>query len=262
MLTTIPLPAFNDNYIWMIIQDQTGRAVIVDPGESTPVLQAISEYRITLDAILITHHHADHTGGIADILQHHPAPVYAWEYASIDHSTHKACEGTKISLLDGELTLEVLTIPGHTLDHIAYYDPHHHQLFCGDTLFAGGCGRIFEGTPEQMFASLNKLLALPDDTRLYCAHEYTLSNLAFAKAVEPNNPQIIHRIQQAEQLRKNNQPTLPAHLQLERETNPFCRSHIPDVIQSASQEAQKTLNTPLAVFTTLREWKDHFSPPK
>lgn len=223
MLHVMPIPAFEDNYIWLIQNSLHRQAAVVDPGDATPVLHYCQQHDITLCAILITHHHGDHTGGIANLVKHYNTPVYGPAHENIPHCNHKVNPGDQI-VIDalGQLTFKVLGIPGHTSGHIAYYG--NHWLFCGDTLFAGGCGRLFEGTAKQMYQSLNKLKALPPATQVFCAHEYTQANLAFALTVEKDNLELQQRIEKIAKLRQQQQPTLPSTIDIELKTNPFLRA--------------------------------------
>ena len=216
----LPIPAFSDNYIWLLVQD--GKAWVVDPGDAAPVLQVLHKKNLQLAGILVTHHHADHSGGVIELLQHCPVPVYGPCNSPVSNLiSHALQDGDLIRL--GEVDFSVIAVPGHTLDHIAFYSASEKALFCGDTLFSAGCGRIFEGTYEQMYQSLSKLAALPDDTKVCCAHEYTLSNLRFAVAIEPSNPDVAGYQNHCEALRKENQPTLPSTVGLEKRINPFLR---------------------------------------
>lgn len=256
MLEIKPVPAFQDNYIWLIINPANGAAAIVDPGDATPVLDAVAENRLTPIAILATHHHGDHVGGVGRLLQYFTVPVYGPANENIPHRTYALREGDQVELPGLSTTFAILDVPGHTSGHIAYYGQG--CLFIGDTLFMAGCGRLFEGTAVQMHASLNKLMRLPDDTKVYCAHEYTLANLKFAQAVEPDNTDIRARSVQSHDLRKNNIPTVPGTLALEKKTNPFLRTGVDAVIRAAEKHAGRALNDSTEVFAAVRKWKDSF----
>ena len=219
MLHVTPIPAFRDNYIWALHDDKI--AVIVDPGEAAPVLNFLREKNLQLNTILITHHHNDHVGGNRDLLAKFPVPVYGPAAEKIDTLTLRLNENDVVNLLQLGLSFRVIQIPGHTAGHIAYVG--HGMVFCGDTLFACGCGRLFEGTAAQMHVSLSKLAALPGDTKVYCAHEYTLANIAFARAVEPDNAALLQREFDDREKRGNNIPTVPSTIQIELATNPFLR---------------------------------------
>lgn len=252
-----PIPAFQDNYIWWIQAPGNPEGYVVDPGDGQAVQQFLDDNAYQLKGILITHHHRDHTGGIQALTQPQSIPVYGPSHERINGITHPLSQGDTITLeLATPLTLKVLEVPGHTLGHIAYYSESY--LFPGDTLFLAGCGRLFEGTAEQMFHSLSQLKRLPPQTLIYCAHEYTLSNLAFAKAVEPTNDAIDNRIDKVKNLRASNQPSVPATLEEELKTNPFLRTDIQTVQEHCEQYAQTTLKTESAVFKQLRLWKDTF----
>lgn len=254
-LNIYAIPTLKDNYVWTIINESHRFALVVDPGEAAPVIDYLKEHRLVLQGILITHHHWDHTNGVSELIQHYPAPVFASARCHIPDITHHLEEHQSINL-DGFPLIQVIDIPGHTLDHIAYYAPG--ILFCGDTLFSAGCGRAFEGIPEQLYASLQKIVALPNDTKIYCAHEYTLNNLRFAQQVEPENLDIHQHMQTVMALRENNQPTLPSVLQLENAINPFLRCHIPSVIEHVQQYVGRDLQNAVDVFCELRYWKDRF----
>ena len=256
MINVLPVSAFRDNYIWLITTGDSDKAAVVDPGDAAPVLAALAEHKLTLSAMLITHHHADHVGGIRQLLEHGAVPVYGPAGEAIPARSHALSEGDSVVLDDLQLGFEVLAVPGHTAGHIAYYG--HGCLFIGDTLFMAGCGRLFEGTAPQMHASLQKLLALPDTTRVYCAHEYTLANLRFARAVEPDNAAISARISRSEALRRQDLPTVPATLAEEKQTNPFLRVEQAGVIAAAEKHAGHGLSGGAEVFAVLRGWKDGF----
>ncbi len=258
------IPAFEDNYIWFIHglpeKQAEKKIIIVDPGEAWPVLQSIEQNQYQPQAIFITHHHGDHTGGIREILSRFDIPVYGPAHEAITAISHKLDETQTVSLNSMGLSFKVLDVPGHTLGHIAYlYHGENNRdssLFIGDTLFAGGCGRIFEGTAEQMHHSLDKLLQLDDDTWVYCAHEYTQDNLVFAQRVEPENTELLQRIKDTRELRNAGKATVPSLLKLEKQTNPFLRFNCQSVIKAAEQFAGKQLSTPAEVFATVRYWKD------
>jgi hydroxyacylglutathione hydrolase len=253
-IQVVPLRAFKDNYVWTL---RRGRhAAVVDPGEARPVLEYLAAEGLALAAVLATHHHQDHVGGIAELVAAHPCPVFGPRGEPIATLTHPVGGGDAVSVPELGLSLEVLDIPGHTRAHIAYYGAN--MLFCGDTLFACGCGRVFEGTPQQLHASLEKLVALPDDTRVYCGHEYTLANIGFAKAVEPGNARLLEREQADAKLRERDLPTLPSTIGREKATNPFLRVREPAVVASASKYLGRRAGDPAGVFAALREWKNRF----
>lgn len=252
MLKIFPIPALKDNYIWCIVHPNTQQCLIVDPGVAEPVFKVLQEQQLHLAGILVTHHHWDHTGGIIDIINQFEVPVFGSARDNIKACNHPMTTGDIVDILD--LKLKVLEIPGHTHGHLAYYNDEF--VFTGDTLFTGGCGRVFEGTYEQMLHSLEKLTALPKETLVYCGHEYTESNLRFAQQVEPHNPALLARIASTAELRAKQLPTVPATLELELQTNPFLRTNHPDVINAAQKQAGRTLSNKVEVFTVLREWKN------
>ena len=252
----IPLPAFTDNYIWMLHDGH--HALVVDPGDAQPVLEALARFGVQLQAILVTHHHPDHTAGVAALRQATGAAVYGPQREAMPEPLTRLAQGQQASSLG--LHFQVIEVPGHTAGHIAYYCAAVNGaplLFCGDTLFSAGCGRLFEGTPAQMLASLDALAALPDETQICCAHEYTLSNLRFARAVEPANAALADYAAAAERLRATQQPTLPSSMRLERRINPFLRSREPDVIRSV-QGFDASAHDEVGIFAALREWKNQF----
>lgn len=252
MLNIKSIPAFNDNYIWLI-ENSDRRCAVVDPGDATPVLTYLKEHELSLEAILITHHHNDHIGGVAELVRQFPSVnVVGPANEPVPTLTHAVDAGDQIELFD-EIFF-VLGLEGHTSGHIGYVGDG--KLFCGDVLFSAGCGRVFEGTMEQMHNSLSKLAALPEETEVYCAHEYTTSNLAFALAVEPDNSQLQQYRDEVNRLRAQNKPTLPTTIRREKWINPFLRTDQPSVIRSVSNRTSQT--DPLAIFTALREWKNEF----
>lgn len=254
-IQVLPILAFKDNYIWCLINEETKHCIIVDPGEAKPILTQIKQLNLTLDAILITHHHWDHTNGIRSILRLHNVPVFGPMKEKIAGVSNPIDEGDKIELVNWP-TFEIIAIPGHTLGHIAYYG--NNFLFCGDTLFAAGCGRLFEGTAEQMLNSLDKLARLPDKIQIYCGHEYTLANLHFAQAVEPNNNYIKERLEKTRELRQKNLASVPSFLYEERLSNPFLRCENLEIKMCVEKRTGKKLLTPVEIFTYLRQWKNNF----
>ena len=258
MLEIIPLPALGDqnNYIWLLKNKASNHIAIVDPGEAGPLLKKIKAEGLTPIAILITHHHWDHVNGIADITAKYDIPVYTPKTESVSGGTHAVGEGDTIVLDELDLTFNILDVPGHTSGAVAYYSSN--MVFSGDTLFAAGCGRLFEGTPPQMHTSLSKFKTLADDTLIYCGHEYTLANLQFAATVEPENQAIQERLSEAQKLREKGQPTVPSTLGIEKQTNPFLRCEVDSVIDAAKQHSGKSLNKPQDVFAAVRKWKDDF----
>ena len=255
MIQATPIPAFNDNYLWLLAGAGSGRAAVVDPGDATPVLAALREAGAALGAIVVTHHHADHVGGIAELVERFPdVEIYAPVDDRIVGATRRVGEGDRVYVACLDCDFEVIEVPGHTSTHVAYYGDG--KLFCGDTVFACGCGRLFEGSPGQMHDSLGKVMALPDDTEIYCAHEYTLANIAFAKRVEPDNPALLRRERDARRLREQGRPTVPSLLALEKRTNPFLRFDEPAVIAAAERRAGRSLSGGAEVFSVVRRWKD------
>jgi hydroxyacylglutathione hydrolase len=256
MLNVLTVPAFSDNYLWIIHDGD--HAAVVDPGDAAPILDALKQHKLSLVAILLTHHHSDHVGGVPKLLQHYKVPVFAPRNDPIANVTQPLDEGDIVTIPELDLKLSVLEVPGHTLGHIAYVAAEQGWLFCGDTLFAGGCGRLFEGTPKQMLSSLDKLAALPNETKVYCAHEYTISNLRFALAAEPDNAALMERFSLEQAKREQDIPTVPSNIGLEKSTNPFMRAREPAIAKQLIAEGLATINDPVAVFAALREWKNNF----
>lgn len=250
----LPIPAFTDNYIWTIRDSSC--AVVVDPGDAAPVIDYLSAHGLTLAGILVTHHHADHIGGIDALLERWSVPVFGPDDPRIPQATHRVREGDRVRVPHFGMELAVLEVPGHTRSHVAYAGDG--LVFCGDTLFAAGCGRLFEGSAEQMFRSLSKLAALPGSTRVYCTHEYTLANISFAKAVEPANKALADFERVATTRREKNEPTVPTTIALELAINPFMRSDQPGVIAAASVRSGEPPKAPAEVLGIIREWKNSF----
>ena len=245
------IPAFKDNYIWLLTQGK--RAFVVDPGDAAPVRARLEADGLALEGILVTHHHADHQGGVAELTARWPAKVYAPGNESITGCTHPLSGGECIDVLGQNV--RVMAVPGHTRGHLAYYVEG--ALFCGDTLFGAGCGRLFEGTPEQMSASLASIAALPETTRIYCAHEYTAMNLRFAVAVEPKNAALQARVARVGELRAAGLPSVPSTLAEEKATNPFLRCQEPAGIAAALGQGAAGCE-PVAVFAAIRGWRNNF----
>ena len=258
MTTIIPIPAFADNYIWLLRDGRS--AVVVDPGDAAPVLTYLAREDLALTAILATHHHNDHVGGIPALRERYPVPVFGPARERIPARSHPLEEGDVFDVPGLPVTLRALDIPGHTAGHIALFGEVAGTpcVFCGDTLFAAGCGRLFEGTPGQMWTSLSALARLPDATGVYCGHEYTLANLRFASAVEPANAAIDVRLAREQAKRERGVPTLPSTIALEHATNPFLRAREATVRAAAEQRAGHALTTDVEVFAQLRAWKNEF----
>jgi hydroxyacylglutathione hydrolase len=256
MLKVLAVPAFQDNYLWLIHDGV--HAAVVDPGDAAPILAALDAHQLSLVAILLTHHHADHVGGVPALLSRFKVPVFGPRSEAIADITHPLAEGDSATIPELSLALSILDVPGHTRGHIAYVAHSQGWLFCGDTLFAGGCGRLFEGTPEQMVASLTKLAGLRDDTQVYCAHEYTLANLRFAQAVEPGNAALLERIRTEQLKRERGEPTVPSTIGLEKATNPFLRYSSPEILASLEKNDHIATREPIAAFAALRQWKNSY----
>ena len=249
-----PIPAFGDNYLWLAVHE--GHALAVDPGDAAPVAAMLERHALKLDAILVTHHHSDHIDGIGELVQRYGARVFGPADERIALIDEHVTEGSRIELPQLGCSFRVLEVPGHTRSHIAWYGGD--ALFCGDTLFAAGCGRLFEGSPEQMWHSLSRIASLPLHTQIYCAHEYTEANLRFALAVEPDNQALIARARRVARLRAAGQPSVPFALADELATNPFMRVREPAVIRRACEHTGRMLPGAVDVFAALREWKNTF----
>lgn len=260
-LTVRAIPAFNDNYIWCIISNETKSAVLVDPGDEKPCIAFLEEHQLTLTSILVTHHHWDHTDGILPLLSYckdkgQSVTVFGPQNGKFKNVDIELTEKDRITLDSHNLSLNIMEIPGHTLDHIAYYTDDF--VFCGDTLFSGGCGRIFEGTPAQMLSSLEKLAALPNNTLVFCTHEYTLANLNFAQHVEPNNEILSEYTQEIRALRHDKLATLPTSIGIEKAINPFLRANQKTIAKQASEYCGRVCRSTVDTFTAIREWKNNF----
>jgi hydroxyacylglutathione hydrolase len=252
-----PVPAFQDNYLWVIAEG--GQAAVVDPGDAAPVQAFLARQGLELAAILATHHHGDHVGGLAALAARWKCPVFGPAGEPIAGLTHRLREGDRIEVPGIGATFDVLDVPGHTAGHIAYvHDGAEPVVFCGDTLFACGCGRLFEGTAAQMVASLAKLAVLPAQTRAFCAHEYTMANIRFAEAVEPGNARLRSRKAREAAKRARDEPTVPMLIGEELQTNPFLRCTEPEVIASAERHAGHALAGAVEVFAEIRRWKNAF----
>jgi len=260
MISITPIPAFNDNYLWLIHDKRN--AVVVDPGDAAAVDRFLQENNLNLLKILVTHHHRDHVGGLEALKNQYGCQVIGPAKESISGLDVTCEEGDTVEIPQLELELKVIDVPGHTAGHIAYFSAktlqHANLLFCGDTLFSAGCGRLFEGTANQMWQSIKKLMALPDDTQIFPAHEYTLSNIQFALAVEPENKALKAHQDKVKALRNNNIPSLPATLSLEKAINPFMRVEQPSVIKMAEMRFNGVNLDSAEVFGLIRHWKDTF----
>lgn len=249
-----PIPIYNDNYVWLLIGATTW---IVDPGDHLPVLKALQHHNRQLDGILVTHGHWDHVTGIAPLVEAFPGlPVYGSPLCQHPSLDHPVGEGDRIDL--GGLNVEVWETPGHTRDHLSFYLPAIDSLFCGDTLFSAGCGRVFDGSMEQLHHSLQRIATLPHHTKIYCTHEYTLANLEFALAVEPDSAALRQRHKQCLTLRNAGQPTLPTDIATELATNPFLRTEYPSIRRLVTKSTEPTPDEDLLVFTELRKWKNRY----
>ena len=256
MMNIFPIPAFEDNYIWIVHNEQ--HAIVVDPGDASPVISYLDAHHLKLVSILITHHHRDHIGGIEDLFELYNSPVFGPRLEKIPHMSNPLGEGDTVEISELNFRMKIIDIPGHTLGHIAYL--WEGGMFCGDTLFACGCGKIFEGTPAQLHHSLQRLASQPDETLVYCTHEYTEYNTPFALICEPGNTALKQRVLEADALRGQNKPTVPSTIALEKATNPFLRCREPEIIHHIEQQFGIKLpaDDEQAAFTALRKWRDLF----
>ncbi|WP_041296043.1 hydroxyacylglutathione hydrolase [Kangiella koreensis] len=262
----IPLKAFSDNYIWVIYSPDGSKVAVVDPGDSRPVIEFLEENELSLDSILVTHYHNDHIGGVQELKNRYHCHVYASRHDQLSFTDTELDEDDTVSLFDDSYQFSILHLPGHTMGHIGYFCQHlsGHDLqgqslvFCGDTLFRAGCGRMFEGTPDIFHHSLQKLAQLPPSTLVYCTHEYTMANIAFAKTVEPDNADLLELEQNCQKLREQDLETLPSTIDSELRTNPFLRCTESTVIKTAERAEHKSLSDPVETFATIRQLKDNF----
>ena len=255
MVNILTIKGFDDNYFWLLKDTQSSRCVVVDPGDATPVLELIESQNLILESILLTHHHHDHTGGVKQLLTAFPT-ISVFSKSALFESSQQVKEGDSLTFFDGRFSLNVMETPGHTLDHVVYYNQE--NVFCGDLLFSGGCGRIFEGTYEQMFDSLSRVAMLNDNVNVYCAHEYTQNNLIFAHHIEPKNKALLDYIQWVAKKRQQGIPTLPTTIGREKNINPFLRCYEKLLINNLQAQLNKQLVEPIDCFRELRQYKDRF----
>ncbi len=253
-----PIRAFTDNYIWAIHHEQSHRIIVVDPGDAKPVIEYIALNDLELDGIIITHYHNDHIGGVKELKEKFHCPVYASALDQLNFSDHDLKDQACISFWDNQLKFKVIHVPGHTLGHVAYYEESKGLLFCGDTLFRSGCGRMFEGEPAQFLQSLQKLAELPKETKVFCTHEYTLSNLAFAEFIEPDNTDVQNLKAYCESLRAKDDVTLPSSIDSELKTNPFLRCKLTAVRERINTLCDRNDKNDHQIFASMRRLKDNF----
>lgn len=256
MVNILTVKAFDDNYIWLIKDSQSQHCIVVDPGDAAPVLEILSAQHLIIDAIILTHGHYDHIDGVAALQETMDQPVFVYSKKQLFNESFLVKEGQTLDFFAGRFSLKVMEVPGHTLDHVAYYNES--LLFCGDTLFSGGCGRVFEGTYQQMFASLTRLANLPDSTQVYCAHEYTQNNLIFALHIEPKNTELLQYIKLVSKKRQQGLATIPTTIGREKAVNPFLRCHASSLFNGLQARLAKEFCDPVSCFSALRKYKDSF----
>tara|TARA_R110001592_G_scaffold134161_1_gene349768 strand:+ start:3784 stop:4551 length:768 start_codon:yes stop_codon:yes gene_type:complete len=255
MFSVLTIPAFDDNYIWLIKDSQSQRCVVVDPGDAAPVIEILVAQQLIIEAIIITHHHHDHIGGVNALLEYNP-DIKVFCKKPLFSDAYLVDEGDQVCFFDNRLIFDVWQVAGHTLDHIVYFNEQ--MLFCGDTLFSAGCGRVFEGSHQQMLTALSRLATLNDNIKVYCAHEYTQNNLIFALHVDPNNQDLIDYIKQASKLRQQGLPTIPTTIKREKSINPFLRVFDQSLINNLQNLLAKPISSGLPCFEALRVYKDRF----
>lgn len=255
MVNILTIKGFDDNYFWLIKHEKSMRCIVIDPGDATPVFAMLESQNLILDAILLTHHHHDHTGGVNELLTAFPE-IKVYSNKQLFPAAQQVSDNDVLPFFDGDYALTVMETPGHTLDHLVFYNQE--VVFTGDLLFSGGCGRMFEGTAEQMFSSLQRVSELPDSTNVYCAHEYTQTNLVFAHHIEPKNTDLLRYIQSVSKIRQQGLPTIPTTIGLEKAINPFLRCEYKSLKNQLQERLSKPLSSPVECFRALREYKDRF----
>lgn len=256
MVNILTIKAFEDNYIWLIKNSQSQHCIVIDPGDASPVLKVLESQQLIVDAILLTHHHNDHTGGVEALLSAQDESIELYSKDKLFPQSRLVDNGQVLTFFDGQFSLQVMEMPGHTLDHVGYYNESY--LFCGDTLFSGGCGRLFEGTHDQMHTALNRIAELADETEVYCAHEYTQANLKFALQVDSKNQHLLDYIRVVSKKRQQGLPTIPTTIGLEKQINPFLRCQDDSIINALQSELNEPITSSQACFKALRMYKDRF----